>query len=206
MRSGPCCPVFMILEDSVAARDLISVNHAPRSRLTDDQCRRIDRALTARVVSMRCMLCGEEMRLVRATRDEALLVPGFEHHVLNCPSCHDEETRLVFVDPPAPLSPSAATGEIKADRLDAPLQPSIAAADDETPGEITVVPSEKMLPIASLPPAAPPSPLAKAQTARSPSAKVWGRKAELHRARWGLLCGRLGLRPAAGKPDTPTKT
>jgi hypothetical protein len=62
---------------------------------------------------MRCMLCGEEMRLVRAVRDEALLVPGFEHHILSCPSCHDEETRLVFIDQAAPLSPSAATGELK---------------------------------------------------------------------------------------------
>jgi len=27
---------------------------------------------------MRCMVCGEEMRLVRTVPEEAMLVPGFE--------------------------------------------------------------------------------------------------------------------------------
>jgi hypothetical protein len=154
---------------------------------------------------MRCMLCGEEMRLVRAVRDEALLVPGFEHHILSCPSCHDEETRLVFIDQAAPLSPSAATGELKADLLDVRLPPAAAAgAEQEAPEEITIVRSERMLPIESLPPASPPSLLPKSRTAASPSSSVWGRRAELHRARWALLCGRLGLRLASRKPDTPT--
>ena len=154
---------------------------------------------------MRCMLCGEEMRLVRAVRDEALLVPGFEHHILSCPSCHDEETRLVFIDQAAPLSPSAATGELKAHPIDVRLRPAAAVgAEHEAPREITIVRSEKMLPIESLPPASPPSLLPKSRTAASPSARVWGRRAELHRARWALLCGRLGLRLAGRKPDTPT--
>lgn len=154
---------------------------------------------------MRCMLCGEEMRLVRAVRDEALLVPGFEHHILSCPSCHDEETRLVFIDQAAPLSPSAGTGELKADLLDVRLPPPAAArAEHEAPKEITIVRSERMLPIESLPPASPPSLLPKSRTAASPSSRIWGRRAELHRARWALLCGRLGLRLASRKPDTPT--
>ncbi len=99
---------------------------------------------------MRCMLCGEEMRLVRAVRDEALLVPGFEHHILSCPSCHDEETRLVFIDQAAPLSPSAATGELKAHPIDVRLRPAATVgAEHEAPREITIVRSEKMLPIES---------------------------------------------------------
>ena len=37
---------------------------------------------------MRCLVCGEEMRLVRSIPDETMLVPGFEQQTLTCPSCH----------------------------------------------------------------------------------------------------------------------
>jgi hypothetical protein len=151
------------------------------------------------------MLCGEEMRLVRAVRDEAMLVPGFEHHILSCPSCHDEERRLVFIDQPAPLSPPAESGEIDPDVLDARRRPAAPGAEHEAPKEITIVRSEKILPTESLPPAAPASSLLpKPRAARSAGSRVWDLKAELHRARWGLLCGRLGLRLPTRKPDTPT--
>jgi len=156
---------------------------------------------------MRCMLCGEEMRLVRAVRAEPMLVPGFEHHILSCPSCHDEETRLVFIERAASLSPRAGTGEIKAKAIDAPPEPAApAGAEHAAPNEITTVRLEKILPFDSLPPASAPSLLPKSRTTRSSSSssRVWGLKAELHRARWGLLCGRLGLRLASRKPDTPT--
>src|SRR5580704_7919017 len=49
---------------------------------------------------MRCMLCGEEMRLVQTVPDETMIVPGFEHHTFHCAACHDEERRLVFVREP----------------------------------------------------------------------------------------------------------
>jgi hypothetical protein len=147
------------------------------------------------------MLCGEEMRLVRAVRDEAMLVPGFEHHILSCPSCHDEETRLVFIEQSAPLSPSTATGEIEAALLHARRRPAAAGAEHAAAKEITIIPSEKMLPIGDDAPAA--SPLPRSLTARSAGSRVWDLKAELHRARWGQLCGRLGLRLASRKPDTP---
>src|SRR5436190_23392872 len=101
----------------------------------DEQPRRRLDLRSVRVESMRCMLCGEEMRLVRATRDEALLVPGFEHHVTICPSCHEEETRLVFIEQAASLSPCAATGEVKADALNAPLQPAAAAGAEHDPSK-----------------------------------------------------------------------
>jgi len=154
---------------------------------------------------MRCMLCGEEMRLVRAVRDEPMLVPGFEYHILSCPSCHDEETRLVFIERAASLSPCAGTGEIEAQALDAPLKPAApAGAEHAAPNEITTVRSEKMLPFDRLSPASAPSLLPKSRATRSSSSRVWGLKAELHRARWGQLCGRLGLRLASRKPDTST--
>jgi hypothetical protein len=152
------------------------------------------------------MLCGEEMRLVRAVRDEPMLVPGFEHHILSCPSCHDEETRLVFIERAVSLSPCAGTGEIKAQALDAPLKPAApAGAEHEAPNEITTVQSEKMLPFDRLPPASAPSLLPKSRTTRSSSSRprVWGLKVELHRARWGQLCGRLGLRLASSKRIRP---
>jgi hypothetical protein len=57
---------------------------------------------------MHCMVCGEEMRLVQTVPDKTMIVPGFEHHILTCPRCHDEERRLVFIRQPAPLSPPIA--------------------------------------------------------------------------------------------------
>jgi hypothetical protein len=138
-------------------------------------------------------------------RDEAMLVPGFEHHILSCPSCHDEETRLVFIERAASLSPCAGTDEIKAQVLDAPVQPVAAAgAEHEAPKEITIVRSDNLSPIETLPPALPTSLRSNPRPARSPSSRVWGLKAELHRARWEQLCGRLGLRLSSRKPDTPT--
>ena len=41
--------------------------------------------------------------------DETMIVTGFEHHIFNCPSCHDEERRLVFVRQSKPLSPPIQT-------------------------------------------------------------------------------------------------
>jgi hypothetical protein len=82
---------------------------------------------------MRCMLCGEEMRLVQTVPDQTMIVPGFEHHIFNCPSCHDEERWLVFVREPKPLSPPIQTHEIGRDFLDATLQPVAEAACGRRP-------------------------------------------------------------------------
>jgi len=82
---------------------------------------------------MRCMVCGEEIRLVQTVPDETMIVPGFEHHIFNCPSCHDEERRLVFVREPKPLSPPIQTHEIGRDFLDATLQPVAEAACGRRP-------------------------------------------------------------------------
>jgi hypothetical protein len=42
------------------------------------------------------MACGAEMRLMSAVPDETLMVPGYEHHTLQCMGCNDIERRLVF--------------------------------------------------------------------------------------------------------------
>ena len=133
---------------------------------------------------MRCMVCGEEMCLVQVVSEEAMLAPGFEHHILRCPSCHDEERRLVFIDQPAPLSPPAETDEISRDLLDAELQSGAAAEAEDKASQET---------IESLPPASSDTPPPKGGSAPSPASSVWDRKAELHRARWEQLCGRLSI-------------
>ena len=71
---------------------------------------------------MRCMVCSEEMRLVQTVPDETMIVTGFEHHTFNCPSCHDEERRLVFVRQSKPLSPPIQTEGMDQDLVDATLQ------------------------------------------------------------------------------------
>ena len=45
---------------------------------------------------MRCILCGEEMRLVQVDRDDTMMVPGYERHTLECSGCNEIERRTVF--------------------------------------------------------------------------------------------------------------
>jgi len=45
---------------------------------------------------MRCMACGAEMILMDTVLDDAVVVPGFEHHTFVCSECRDIERRLVF--------------------------------------------------------------------------------------------------------------
>jgi hypothetical protein len=59
---------------------------------------------------MRCILCGEEMRLVQVDRDDTMMVPGYERHTLECSGCNEVERRTVFMaaspsrsDEPAPV-------------------------------------------------------------------------------------------------------
>ena len=33
---------------------------------------------------MRCMACGAEMQVVQVVPDDTLMVPGYEHHTLQC--------------------------------------------------------------------------------------------------------------------------
>jgi hypothetical protein len=45
---------------------------------------------------MRCITCGERMRLVERVPDNTMFVSGYEHHTSECLSCGETERRLVF--------------------------------------------------------------------------------------------------------------
>ena len=45
---------------------------------------------------MRCIECGEEMRLLRVVRDDTKKVSGFAQNTFECSSCHTEEQQSVF--------------------------------------------------------------------------------------------------------------
>jgi hypothetical protein len=154
---------------------------------------------------MRCMVCGEEMRLVQSVPDETMLVPGFEHHNLICPSCHDEERRLVFVPHPAPLSPSIGVGGSGSGFSDAALQPidETAAADSAAPEVGSIGSGTVAMEHAGAPRASPGHQSLPSQYARAANSRVWSGRAELHRARWRMLCERIGLKSRGDKPDNP---
>jgi hypothetical protein len=159
---------------------------------------------------MRCMVCGEEMRLVQTVPDDTMTVRGFEHHFLNCPGCHDEERRLVFIRQPAPLSPPIETHEISPpietheidqDFLDATLQPiGETSAMDSISQDSSSVRSGETLPVESMALASPRYQSSMTRNARAAASSIWDRRAALHRARWRALCDRLGLRVAGQKP------
>jgi hypothetical protein len=153
---------------------------------------------------MRCMVCGGEMRLVQTVPDETMTVPGFEHHTLNCPSCHDEERRLVFIRQPEPLSPPIQDPQF----LYATLQPVAGTAAADTASQVSSgVRSEAMLPIEStrLPLASPAYRPSISRKPRSANSRVWDRATALHHGRWRALCDRLGLRVAGEKADASRK-
>jgi hypothetical protein len=45
---------------------------------------------------MRCITCGEQMRLALVVADETMFVPGYEHQTFECVGCRETERRLVF--------------------------------------------------------------------------------------------------------------
>jgi|SRR5271166_2997944 len=150
---------------------------------------------------MRCMVCGEEMRLVRTVSDETKLVLGFEHHTFNCPSCHDEERRLVFTRQAAPFSPLVQAGPTESAFLDAAPQPVAGKAATYSP-----LPVESSGRLKKTPAIAPPVAPALYQAAASAGmrgaiGKAWERKATLYRVRWKALCDRLGMRFDRGTAD-----
>ena len=146
---------------------------------------------------MRCMVCGAEMRLTQSVPDETMLVPGFEHHTLVCPSCQDEEQRLVFVRHSASLSPPIEVESSDSDIADTTLQP----ADEDTAVDQSVREVGSTEPEDTIGPER--APAISNQHARAANSRVWGSKAELHRARWRELCDRLGLRPKGEKVEKP---
>jgi len=133
---------------------------------------------------MRCMACGEEMRLIQAVVDDTMAVPGFEQHLYRCPGCNDTEQRLAFVHPddPAPRR-VAPIGEAHGSEAD------VSEADGS---DVTLAPAAQAPGEQDAPPVAP-----AAATATQPDAKpdetpppnAW----QKHRSRWSALRQRLGL-------------
>src|SRR5262249_18287179 len=80
---------------------------------------------------MRCMACGEEMRLIQAVADDTMAVPGFEQHLYRCPGCNDTEQRLAFVHPDDPAPRRVAP--IAADASDVTLAPAAQPPGEHEP-------------------------------------------------------------------------
>jgi hypothetical protein len=128
---------------------------------------------------MRCMACGEEMRVVEAVPDESM-ARGFEHHVLRCPGCNDEERRLAFVPQPEPPTQ--------------PIEQAVEAdgSDQHTTLQPSIEPAQKAEP------ARKPDRTRRRATARGAISAAWDRSVARHRERWDDLCRRLGLQVAEG--------
>ena len=47
---------------------------------------------------MRCVSCGEEMRLVQVSDDETKMDLGYEQHIFECSGCREVEHRPVFTE------------------------------------------------------------------------------------------------------------
>jgi hypothetical protein len=77
------------------------------NRLTAGRVLRSMDGCGKRVLAMRCMACGEEMRVVQVVPDATMPVAGYEHHTLECPACHEVERRLIFIREmePVPFEP-----------------------------------------------------------------------------------------------------
>jgi hypothetical protein len=55
---------------------------------------------------MQCLQCGAEMRLVVATHDDTMMVPGYEDQTFECTGCGEREQRRIFRS----ASPEPASG------------------------------------------------------------------------------------------------
>jgi hypothetical protein len=45
---------------------------------------------------MKCVVCGDEMRLTAVEPHHEVAMPGFEYRTFQCESCGDTERRFVF--------------------------------------------------------------------------------------------------------------
>jgi hypothetical protein len=52
---------------------------------------------------MRCVSCGEEMRLVQVVEEKNMMVTGYEKHSFECSGCREVEQRLVFTEHKGPI-------------------------------------------------------------------------------------------------------
>ena len=52
---------------------------------------------------MRCVSCGEEMRLLQVVEEMTMMVTGYEKHSFECSGCREVEQRLVFTKRKGPI-------------------------------------------------------------------------------------------------------
>ena len=83
---------------------------------------------------MQCLQCGAEMRLVLATHDDTMMVPGYEDQTFECTGCREREQRRTF------KSASAAPAAEAAEQVPVELAASEAAVVQL--GSMEVVPGE----------------------------------------------------------------
>jgi len=145
---------------------------------------------------MRCMVCGEEMQLVEAVAKPSM-ASGFEHHVLRCPSCSDEERRLAFVQRPEQVPLAAEPIDDPAADGDATLQPSIETVPQSGAPQVPVAASAASSKGESAT-ARIRGRSARAKPGSGTLASAWDRSVATHRERWNALCKRLGLQVADG--------
>jgi len=74
------------------------------------------------------MACGAEMQVVQVVPDDTLMVPGYEHHTLQCSGCNDIERRLVFNRESA--EQAAAATEAEATPVAPPAEPMPEPANE----------------------------------------------------------------------------
>jgi hypothetical protein len=83
---------------------------------------------------MQCLQCGAEMRLVLATHDDTMMVPGYEDQTFECTGCREREQRRTF------KSASAAPAAEAAEQV--PVQLSASEAAEVQLGSMEVAPDE----------------------------------------------------------------
>ncbi len=82
---------------------------------------------------MRCIGCGAEMILLNVVPDTSMMVPGYEHHTLQCSGCYEVEQRLVFCQRNGTRPAEAAAGGA-VQRNESP--PGVAVVVDEATAQL----------------------------------------------------------------------
>jgi hypothetical protein len=122
---------------------------------------------------MRCLACGAEMHLVQVAPDDTMMVPGYEHHTLQCSGCDEVERRLVFsregasrpAEPVSTLAPPPASASLPAGPGSSLTAPSALAA--RVAKLVASRPAPRVSPSRSAEPA--PSPAAPPPSASGPA-------------------------------------
>jgi len=140
---------------------------------------------------MRCLACGAEMRVVEVVADDTMMVPGYEHHTLQCMGCDEVERRLVFSRegtsrpakpapprrPPVastapPAEPPLAAPPVSTSPADEPVRSAAEPISCVVAPAPSAAPPAEPVPSLTTPPAAAPTPAEPASLLTAPSAAV----------------------------------